>query len=110
MIYCLSCKKYPLDSKSIPYGSVFPTNSYLVRLISDSLPSPLPTSGADVENLADDVVFAVGSNLFVRNGSNNKVEQYVFIDGSFKLCSFPTGSGSGIGNFIIDEYGAVYFG
>jgi len=36
-----------------------------VDLQADTVPSTLPATGADVENLADDVTFDVGSTLLV---------------------------------------------
>lgn len=88
MVYCLSCKKYPTDTKVIPYGSNFPSNVYEVRLLSNTLPSPLPTTGADVEGLANNTQFSVGSILYVVDGTNNS-EVYVFVDGGFELWDSP---------------------
>lgn len=84
MVYCLSVEKYPRDEKVIPYESVFPNNVYKVRLISSSLPNPLPSSGADVQNLSDNTEFAVGSKLYVVNGENGS-EIYIYSDGRFIL-------------------------
>lgn len=88
MIYCLSCEKYPKDSKVIPFGSTFPINTFKVKLLSNTLPSPLPTSGADVEGLADNADFSVGSLLYVVDGSDGS-EVYVFVDGGFELWDSP---------------------
>lgn len=113
MIYCLSCEKYPRDIKVIPYGSNFPIDTFKVRLLSDTTPTPLPKTGADVENLADTAKFAVGSLLFVRNGSSNKATTYVFVDGEFKLWTEANGGGGGgssIGGLIIEDDGSAYIG
>ena len=88
MIYCLSCKRYPEDPKVIPSGSTFPINCFMVRLISDETPSTMPTSGTDIENLADGTLFAVGSILYVINGSSGS-EVYVYVDNEFKLWDSP---------------------
>lgn len=88
MIHCLSCEKYPKDTKIIPFGSDFPINTFRVRLLSNDLPPTLPTSGADVQGLADDTRFSVGSILYVING-NNGSEVYVFVDGGFELWDSP---------------------
>ena len=90
MIYCLSCEKYPKDTKVIPFGSSFPINTFRVKLLSNDLPSTLPTSGADVQNLANDAMFSVGSILYVVNG-NDGSEVYVFVDGGFELWDSPIG-------------------
>lgn len=90
MIYCLSCEKYPKDTKVIPFGSNFPINTFRVKLLSNDLPSTLPTSGADVQNLANDAMFSVGSILYVVNG-NDGSEVYVFVDGGFELWDSPIG-------------------
>ena len=90
MIHCLSCEKYPKDTNVIPFGSDFPINTFRVRLLSNDLPSTLPTNGADVEGLADDTRFSVGSILYVVNG-NNGSEVYVFVDGGFELWDSPIG-------------------
>lgn len=84
MVYCLSCEKYPRDKKVIPSGSIFPTNVYKVRLISQNLPNPLPASGADVFGLADSTLFSVGSILYVVNGTNGG-EIYVYDSEQFVL-------------------------
>ena len=88
MIYCLSCDRYPTDTKVIPYGSDFPINTFRVRLLSSDTPSTLPTSGADVEGLADNASFSVGSILYVVNGTDGS-EVYVFVDGGFELWDSP---------------------
>ena len=88
MIYCLSCDRYPTDTKVIPYGSDFPINTFRVRLLSSDTPSTLPTSGADVEGLADNASFSVGSILYVVNGEDGS-EVYVFVDGGFELWDSP---------------------
>ena len=88
MIYCLSCEKYPKDSKVIPFGSTFPINTFKVKLLSNALPSPLPTSGADVTGLADNTKFAVGSILYVTNGGSDS-EEYVFTGEEFELWDNP---------------------
>lgn len=90
MIYCLSCERYPKDVKAIPLGSNFPANTFRVRLLSDTLPSPMPTNGSEVEGLADDANFSVGSILYVING-NDGSEVYVFIDDGFELWDSPIG-------------------
>lgn len=86
MIHCLSCEKYPTDTKVIPYNSDFPIDTFKVRLLSSFLPEPLPTSGADVVELADKTKFAVGSLLYVVNGSQGS-EIYVFDSEQFVLWS-----------------------
>ena len=88
MIYCLSCDRYPTDTKVIPYGSDFPIDTFRVRLLSSDTPSTLPTSGADVEGLADNASFSVGSILYVVNGEDGS-EVYVFVDGGFELWDSP---------------------
>lgn len=88
MIYCLSCEKYPKDTKVIPFGSSFPINTFRVKLLSNDMPSKLPTSGADVQNLANNAGFSVGSILYVVNG-NDGSEVYVFVDGGFELWDSP---------------------
>ena len=90
MIYCLSCEKYPQDTKVIPSGSNFPANTFRVRLLSDTLPSSMPINGSGVEGLADDANFSVGSILYVING-NDGSEVYVFIDDGFELWDSPIG-------------------
>lgn len=96
MVHCLSCEKYPTDTKVIPYGSDFPIDTFKVRLLSSFLPEPMPTSGADVEELADKTKFAVGSILYVVNGSKGS-EVYVFTNDGFELwssgSSYPTPEG-----------------
>ena len=88
MVYCLSCERYPKDAKAIPNGSNFTTNTFRVRLLSNTLPSVMPTSGADVEGLADNANFSVGSILYVVDGSDGS-EVYVFVDGGFELWDSP---------------------
>ena len=88
MIYCLSCDRYPTDTKVIPYGSSFPIDTFRVKLLSNELPLTLPTSGADVEGLADNASFSVGSILYVVNGEDGS-EVYVFVDGGFELWDSP---------------------
>lgn len=88
MIYCLSCEKYPQDTKVIPFGSTFPIDTFRVKLLSNTLPSIMPTSGTDVEGLADDTKFSVGSLLYVIDGSDGS-EVYVFVDGKFELWDSP---------------------
>ena len=90
MVYCLSCEKYPRDEKVIPSGSIFPTNVYKVRLISQNLPNPLPASGADVFGLADSTLFSVGSKLYVINGTNGS-EIYIYDSEKFVLWSIVGG-------------------
>jgi hypothetical protein len=96
MVHCLSCERYPKDLRVIPYGSEFPLELYKVRLLSSFLPDPMPTSGADVEGLADNTQFAVGSLLYVVNGSQGS-EIYVFDSEQFVLwstaSSYPTPEG-----------------
>lgn len=65
MIYCLSCEKYPKDTKVIPNGSTFPIDTFKVKLISNELPSTMPRTGADVEGLANDAKFAEFSNSLI---------------------------------------------
>lgn len=86
MVHCLSCERYPKDLKVIPYGSEFPLELYKVRLLSSFLPEPMPTSGADVEGLANNTQFSVGSLLYVVNGSKGS-EVYVFTNDGFELWS-----------------------
>ena len=88
MVYCLSCERYPKDAKAIPNGSNFTTNTFRVRLLSNTLPSVMPTSGADVEGLANDAKFSVGSLLYVVSG-NDGSEVYVFVDNGFELWDSP---------------------
>lgn len=40
---------------------------YRVVVISDDVPSPLPTDGGDVDGMTEDAVFAPGSLLIVVN-------------------------------------------
>ena len=84
MIKLISCERYPQDQKVIPYGSTFPIDKFRVRLITDSVPSSLNLTGADVDGLADTTEFAVGSILYVADGTDNVI-RYVYIDGAFKL-------------------------
>lgn len=84
MIYCLSCEKYPTDTKVIPYGSDFPIDAFKVKLITKERPSTMPKDGTDVEDLADGTKFAVGSLLYVVD-SNGESEIYIYIDGRFEL-------------------------
>lgn len=88
MIYCLSCKRYPEDPKVIPYGSNFPIDTFRVKLLTDTVPSSLDLTGADVENLPNNVKFSVGSLLYVTQGDDGS-EVYVNIDGSFELWDSP---------------------
>lgn len=108
MIYCLSCEKYPRDTKVIPYGSSFPINTFKVRLLSESVPNPMPTSGADVEGLADSTMFAVGSILYVRDDGNGVSKEYVYGDNGFQLWSGATSGGAT--GLVIDSDGSVYIG
>ncbi len=84
MIYCLSCEKYPIDTKVIPYGSDFPIDTFKVKLITKEKPATMPKDGTDVEDLADGTKFAVGSVLYVVD-SNGESEIYIYIDGEFEL-------------------------
>lgn len=84
MIHCLSCYKYPYDTKVIPYGSAFPTNVFRVNLISKTLPNSMIITGNDVEELPNDCKFAVGSKLYVVNG-NNGSEVYIWNSKKFVL-------------------------
>lgn len=88
MILCLSCDKYPKDTKVIPYNSNFPIDRFKVNLLADYRPDPLPTSGADVTGLADKTKFAVGSILYVTNGGSDS-EEYVFTGEEFELWDNP---------------------
>lgn len=90
MIHCLSCEKYPKDTNVIPFGSSFPIDTVRVKLLSNAAPSTMPTSGADVEGLADSTKFSVGSLLYVIDG-NDGSEVYVFVDGGFELWDSPIG-------------------
>ena len=84
MIHCLSCYKYPYDTKVIPYGSVFPTNVFRVNLISKTLPNSMVVTGNDVEELSNDCKFAIGSKLYVVNG-NSGSEVYIWNSKKFVL-------------------------
>ena len=84
MIHCLSCYKYPYDTKVIPYGSNFPSNVFKVYLISKNLPSSLVLTGNDVEELPNDCKFAIGSKLYVVNG-NDGSESYTWDSEKFVL-------------------------
>lgn len=84
MIYCLSCEKYPREKNITPSDSIFPADVYKVRLLSQNLPNPFPTTGADVDGLADNTVFSVGSKLYVINGTNGS-EIYIYDSGQFVL-------------------------
>lgn len=88
MVYCLSCEKYPKDTKVIPNGSTFPIDTFKVKLISNELPSTMPRTGTDVEGLANDAKFSVGSLLYVVSG-NDGSEVYVFVDNGFELWDSP---------------------
>lgn len=77
MIHCLSCKKYPYDTKIMPYGSNFPIDTVKVYLISKDLPNSMMITGSDVEELPNDCKFAVGSKLYVING-NDSSEVYTW--------------------------------
>ena len=94
MIHCISCEKYPTDEKAIPYGSTFPTNTYKVKLLSETKPYPLPTSGADVAELADNVQFAVGSELLVRSDEDGSTV-YIYDGNGFKFLKDAEGASSG---------------
>ncbi len=110
MVYCVSCQKYPMDGNAIPYGSTFPIDTFTVKLISDSSPSTLPSDGSDVENLADGTKFAVGSTLFVRENSEGKGEQYIYLDGSFKLCNGIKGGYITFDDIVVYSDGSVRIG
>lgn len=84
MIHCLSCYKYPYDTKVIPYGSNFPINAVKVYLISKNLPSSMVITGSDVEELPNNCKFAVGSKLYVING-NDGSEVYTWNSERFVL-------------------------
>ena len=84
MIHCLSCYKYPYDSKVIPSGSKFQSNVFKVYLISKELPNSMTITGADVEELPNDCKFAVGSKLYVING-NDSSEVYTWNSEKFVL-------------------------
>lgn len=84
MIYCLSCEKYPTDTKVIPYGSDFPIDTFKVKLITKEKPTTMPKDGTDVVDLADGTKFAVGSLLYVINGDEES-EIYIYIDDKFEL-------------------------
>lgn len=103
MIYCLTCEKYPRDTKLIPQYSEFPIDVFKVRLISSTTPSPLPSSGADVVGLADSTKFAVGSRLYVTNGENGS-EIYIYDSTQFVLWSSkgekPTPSGDATSDIV----------
>ena len=84
MIHCLSCKRYPTDVKVIPYGSDFPSDEFMVSLISKDLPNSMSISSADVVELPSGCKFAVGSKLHVVNG-NDGSEVYVWDSEEFVL-------------------------
>lgn len=84
MIHCLSCYKYPYDTKVIPYGSNFPIDTVKVYLISKNLPSSMVITGSDVEELPNNCKFAVGSKLYVING-NDGSEVYTWNSERFVL-------------------------
>lgn len=88
MIYCLSCEKYPTDTKVIPYGSDFPIDTFKVRLLTNEKPTTMPVDGTDVEDLADGTKFSVGSLLYVVD-SNGESEVYIYVDDEFKLWNSP---------------------
>ena len=88
MVYCLSCEKYPTDTKVIPYNSSFPIDTFKVKLITKSKPSVMPKDGTDVEDLADGTKFSVGSLLYVIEGETES-EIYIYIDGQFELWNSP---------------------
>lgn len=93
MIHCLSCKKYPYDTKIMPYGSNFPIDTVKVYLISKDLPNSMMITGSDVEELPNDCKFAVGSKLYVING-NDSSEVYTWNSEKFVL-------------FTVNEYSPV---
>lgn len=84
MIHCLSCKRYPTDVKVIPYGSDFPSDEFMVSLISKDLPNSMSISSADVVELPSGCKFAVGSKFYVVNG-NDGSEVYVWNSEEFVL-------------------------
>ena len=84
MINCISCKRYPTDQKVIPYGSTFPIDEFLVELITYDTPSTLPTNGSAVEELPNNCKFAVGSKLYVVNGTNGS-EVYIYGTNGFAI-------------------------
>ncbi len=93
MIHCLSCYKYPYDSKVIPYKSEFPTDTFKVYLISKNLPNSFVITSNDVQELPNNCKFAVGSKLFVVNG-NDGSEVYTWDSEKFVL-------------FTVNEYSPV---
>ena len=80
MIHCLSCKKYPVDTRTIPNGSAFPADRFIVKLLSYEEPSSVPQDGSDVEELPDGMKFAYGSLLYVVSGENSTPEVFVYVD------------------------------
>lgn len=84
MIHCLSCYKYPYDTKVIPYGSNFSENVFRVNLISKTLPGSMTLTGSDIEELPDSCNFAVGSKLYIVNG-NDGSEVYTWDSEKFVL-------------------------
>lgn len=96
MIHCLSCKRYPTDAKVIPYGSDFPSDEFMVSLISKDLPNSMSISSADVVELPSGCKFAVGSKLHVVNG-NDGSEVYVWNSEEFVLVE----SGSSVVTYTI---------
>lgn len=66
MVFCISCEKYPRDT--VVQQPPFAQNEYRVRLFSATRPNPLPTTGADVFQLADSTTFALGSILYIAMG------------------------------------------
>lgn len=90
MIYCLSCRKYPVNTKVIPYGSTFPIDTFTVKLITKNKPSNLKLDGSDVENLADTAKFAVGSTLYVISED----KEYIYFEDEF-VAKGSSGGGGG---------------
>lgn len=77
MIRCLSCR-------SNSYLLAQDIKKFRVSLISSELPDPLPTSGTDVEELPNNLQFALGSRLYIVNGSNGS-EVYIYESDGFVL-------------------------
>lgn len=84
MIHCLSCYKYPYDTKVIPYGSNFPNDTFKVYLISKNLPNSMAITSDDIEELPSNCKFAIGSKLYVING-NDGSEVYIWDSKKFVL-------------------------
>lgn len=94
MIRCMSCIK----NHDSPY-------LYKVKLITNSIPKKMPTSGKDVMGLSNTTIFEKGSELLVC--INGKAEKYIYGDKGFTPINEET-SIANSGSLKIDDDGTVY--